>query len=623
MSYKITYAGRDINTNTSLNTFSDIKQLDQTLSNNLNRMEFKDMTPIQKTSIPIVLEGHDVMGSAQTGSGKTLAFLLPIINKMMFEGPPNPGKGWTAYPVTLILIPTRELADQIYKEARKLLHKTGINVVKIYGGVGYDSQTRELKHGCDILVSTPGRLLDFIKSNTISLSAVRYFIIDEADRLLDMGFEQQLNSIVFEKDLCDKSKRQNLMFSATFDEKVRGLARKFMNELYFVQMNTNVQSNQRVTQKLVLADDREKMMKLHQLLQTISGSVISKYFINLVFVETKRGVDHLCEFLTKCNYNVISIHGDKKQFQRNDAINKFSKGQVPILLATDVASRGLDFPKVSYVFNYDLPNNIEDYVHRIGRTGRCGDSGIAISFINENNKPIIKSLYKLLENDKQPIPDWFEDMYRKYAHMRIENNFRVKKNDFLQRKRYDEPPQFNKNTNYISNTNSGTNNSGFGSNTNSGWGTSSRNGNFSSIPSTNGNTQYDMNRNLSVPVSNNPIGWGNQSSNIPSDNRFNNDRDSSRYSKDSRDERRDHDKYRSSHRDRHHRDHKDDRHNSDNKYKDSHRDKYTSDRHNERERNDRDKPSSNPQNDKDRKSDWRSDYYISSNPAVKKPRYDN
>jgi ATP-dependent RNA helicase DDX3X len=276
MSYKITYLGKEINTPIVLNTFDDIKSLDQTLRGNLARMQFKEMTPIQKTSIPIVLDGHDAMGSAQTGSGKTLAFLLPIVNKMMLEGPPTTPKSWSAYPVTLVLIPTRELADQIYKEARKLLYKTGINVVKIYGGVGYEGQKQELKRGCDVLVATPGRLMDFMKSNTISLSFVRYFIIDEADRLLDMGFEKQLNSIVFEKDLCDKSKRQNLMFSATFDGNVRELARKFMREYYFVQMNIGVQSNHRVTQKLVLADENEKLSKLHQILQSIQGNVISK-----------------------------------------------------------------------------------------------------------------------------------------------------------------------------------------------------------------------------------------------------------------------------------------------------------------------------------------------------------
>ncbi len=239
------------------------------------------MTPIQQITMPGILSGCDVMGSSKTGSGKTLAFLLPIINNMLKDGPPakDYNQNYYAYPVALVLLPTRELADQVYKETRKIVHKTGINAVKIYGGVGQEQQLRELRYGCDILIATPGRLIDFIKQNVIRLSAVKYFIIDEADRLLDMGFEPQLNSIVFEKDLMDKSKRQNLMFSATFDDRVKSIARKFMNEFYYVQINLQKESTNKVIQKLIYSEDEQKVFKLHELLQNVSGSVLSKHLL--------------------------------------------------------------------------------------------------------------------------------------------------------------------------------------------------------------------------------------------------------------------------------------------------------------------------------------------------------
>jgi ATP-dependent RNA helicase DDX3X len=250
------------------------------LIDNLNKMNFDKMTPIQQISMPGISKGCDVMGCSKTGSGKTLAFLLPIINSMLKYGAPSEdyNQNYYAYPVALILMPTRELADQVYKETRKIIHNTGINAVKIYGGVGQEQQLRELRYGCDILIATPGRLIDFIKQNVIRLCSVKYFIIDEADRLLDMGFEPQLNSIVFEKDLQDKSKRQNLMFSATFDERVKSIARKFMNEYYYVQINIEKESTNRVVQKLVYSEEDDKVFKLHEILQNISGSVLSKIF---------------------------------------------------------------------------------------------------------------------------------------------------------------------------------------------------------------------------------------------------------------------------------------------------------------------------------------------------------
>jgi superfamily II DNA/RNA helicase len=245
-------------------------------------MQFDQLTPIQKAVITWITEGHDVMGCSQTGSGKTIAFLLPILNKMMSEGPPEEYKYESVgCPVTLVLIPTRELAEQIYKEARKLTYQTGINPVKIYGGVNQDSQARELRYGCDVLIATPGRLLDFLKSGAITLSQVKYLIMDEADRMLDMGFEPQLKAIVYENDMREKSKRQNLMFSATFDTDIRSIARSFMNEYYFIQTNMEKHSNHSIKQMLVHANEGEKIIKLHQILQNVQGSIISNLIINI------------------------------------------------------------------------------------------------------------------------------------------------------------------------------------------------------------------------------------------------------------------------------------------------------------------------------------------------------
>jgi len=500
---KVVYRGKDVVDTNEMKTFEDFPDLDKTIAENLRRMKFNLMTPIQKAVMPYIIKGNDVMGCSHTGSGKTVAFLLPIITKMIREGPPSEEQdNGIARPVTLILIPTRELADQIYKEARKLVHKTGITVVKIYGGVGQYNQIKDLSYGCDILVATPGRLIDFIKSRRVSFNLVKYLIIDEADRLLDMGFEPQLNNIVFDYDLRSKDKRLNLMFSATLEDDVKTIARKFMNEYYFIHTNTEVKASQNVTQMILYAKEEEKIIQLHQFLQKIKGSIISKInifnSIILVFLDTKRGVENLNHFLEKSNYNVIAIHGDKKQFQRQAAIQKFTNGEVPILIATDVASRGLDFPKVSYVFNYDMPSNIDAYIHRIGRTGRCGDKGVAVSFINDNNKNIVKSLFNLLKSQNQEIPEWFERMYKNLGNLSTSgksynSNNRYKDerdHNYLNRKRHDNFNYSNeqKNSHY--------------SNTYSNWGRPSSEKNEKQNEASNGvssdRPQYDYNKYLSM-----------------------------------------------------------------------------------------------------------------------------
>ena len=383
--------------------FSNLNGMPPQLGENIKKLQFDYMTPIQKVVIPYMQNGKDVVGCSETGSGKTIAYLFPLIGNMLVRGTPqNPYLAQNrnqAYPLSLILVPTRELAEQVYKESKKMCFKTGINSVKVYGGVPQDGQIYALQEGCDILIATPGRLIDHIKRNRISLKMISQLIIDEAERMLDMGFEEQLKQIVSSFDMPDKEKRQNLMFSATFSEEVKDIAQKFLKDYYFVQPKN--QAPKQIVQEIIKAEDFDKPKILCDILRKTQGSV-------LIFMDTKKGVDELAYNLNNENFKVVSIHGDRNQFQRQHAITSFATGTAPILIATDVASRGLDFPNVNCVVNYEMPKNIEDYIHRIGRTGRIGQVGRAVSFLNFQNKMIFRKLYLLLRSQRQNIPDWFE-----------------------------------------------------------------------------------------------------------------------------------------------------------------------------------------------------------------------
>ena len=406
------------------------------LKNNLTLMKYDLMTPIQKVIIPYILEKKDCLGCAETGSGKTVSFLAPIISLLLKEGPPKEDKellkqnskysNSCSYPVCLVLVPTRELAEQIYIESRKLLYKTGIVVTKCYGGVPFDGQMRELRQGVDIVIGTPGRIFEFIEKKILYLDLIEYLVIDESDRMLDMGFKPQLENIIIKnKQMKPKEKRINLMFSATIPEEVEEISYEFMNEnCYLISTNKNkgnkkgYNANENVEQLIYYVKEEEKIAKLHEILQTTEGNV-------LIFLEKKKSVDKLEDFLLSRNYNAIGIHGDKIQSERQKAIKQFSSGDIPILVATDVASRGLDFPNVSYVFNFDMPKNIEDYIHRIGRTGRVGNKGKAISFYNDNNKQIGFALVNELKKSGQKIPEFLEefDYYSNNYDYNYSNNY--------------------------------------------------------------------------------------------------------------------------------------------------------------------------------------------------------
>ncbi|KAI0564653.1 DEAD (Asp-Glu-Ala-Asp) box polypeptide 3 [Gracilaria domingensis] len=386
------------------------------LLKNIKLAKYTSPTPVQKNAIPIVASNRDLMACAQTGSGKTAAFLVPTLDRMLEMGgpptpPPNtrPSRRRLVYPTALVLAPTRELASQIYDESQKFCHYTGILARVVYGGADVRDQMRQLERGCDLIVATPGRLVDMVERGRISLECVKFLILDEADRMLDMGFEPQIRQIVEAFYLPPKGERQTLMFSATFPREIQQLASDFLDDYIFLTVGRVGSTTDFIQQRVEYCDEASKRDMVLNLLNTISG-------LTLVFVETKRGADALEEFLIRSGYPATSIHGDRSQPEREDALRSFRSGRTPIMVATDVAARGLDIPNVTHVINFDLPNEIDDYVHRIGRTGRAGNSGLATALINEKNRNIVRDLTELLSEAGQEVPPFLTKMSEAVSH---------------------------------------------------------------------------------------------------------------------------------------------------------------------------------------------------------------
>merc|ERR1719174_3362893 len=317
------------------------------------------------------------MACAQTGSGKTAFYLFAPINTLLHDG------GWrndqVASPKVLVLGPTRELCVQIYEEAEKFTHNSQVKAAVVYGGTEYKESFRQLKGGVDILVATPGRLKDLCDRKAVSLHSVQTLVLDEADRMLDMGFEPQIRQIV--QKLGMPKARQTVMTSATFPTEVQHLAQEFMRSYSFMAVGRVGGTVSTIKQRLAWVEDTEKDNFLFGLLmhQPSLG-------LTLVFVNTKQQATDLERFLSSAGFNVQSIHGDRTQQQREEALADFKSSRSPILIATDVAARGLDIPNVALVIQYDLAMSVDDYVHRIGRTGRIGKNGIAIGMVNNRNK---------------------------------------------------------------------------------------------------------------------------------------------------------------------------------------------------------------------------------------------
>jgi len=395
---------------TSISRFSEAKLTDS-LFDNLRRCGYERPTPVQKHAIPIVIAGRDVMACAQTGSGKTCAFMVPCLESLLRSGPPGAGgRGGRPKPspCALVLAPTRELASQIHVESCKFSFETGIKACIVYGGADMREQRNELEKGCDVLIATPGRLTDMCDRGNVSLELIQFFILDEADRMLDMGFEPQVRQIVEQTGMSSRSKarRQSMMFSATFAREVQAMALDFLTEYIFITVGRVGSASELVTQTVMYAGDvKQKASALTQLLK----NNLPPGGLAIVFVETKRAADTLELDLHAAGTSVTAIHGDRTQTEREEALHAFKTGQCPVMVATDVAARGLDIPNVALVVNFDMPKQIDDYVHRIGRTGRAGRKGTAVGFVNERCT-YLPELRDLLNNAKQDLPHWFDEL---------------------------------------------------------------------------------------------------------------------------------------------------------------------------------------------------------------------
>lgn len=360
---------------------------------------------MQRHGLPIVLAGKDLMACAQTGSGKTAAYLLPALNYTL-KNSAHASPCRTATPTTLILSPTRELSIQIYEEARKFTFRTGMRCVVVYGGASAHHQCKELQRGCNMVVATPGRLVDMFQRGTVRFSGIQFLVLDEADRMLDMGFEPQIRQIVEQGDMPKAGERQTLLYSATFPREIQQLAREFLSNHYFLQVGRVGSTTENITQDVRWVEEHDKRDMLMQILGADPEKTV------LVFVEKKKSADYLEHHLRQSQLSALSIHGDRSQREREDALRRFKNGMCRILVATDVAARGLDIPSVSVVIQFDLPTNIDDYVHRIGRTGRAGKTGTAVAFFNDKNSNIVDDIVPLMEEAKQTVPDFLRAMMR-------------------------------------------------------------------------------------------------------------------------------------------------------------------------------------------------------------------
>ncbi|CAL8291068.1 unnamed protein product [Lota lota] len=385
-------------------TFEEAR-LCESLKRNVAKSGYIKPTPVQKHGIPIIAAGRDIMACAQTGSGKTAAFLLPILQQMMADGVAASAFSEQQEPEAIIVAPTRELINQIYMEARKFAHGTCVRPVVVYGGISTGHQIRDLMRGCNILCGTPGRLMDVIGRGKVGLTKLRYLILDEADRMLDMGFEQEMRRLVGSPGMPSKEDRQTLMFSATYPEDIQRMAADFLKKDYlFLAVGMVGGACSDVEQRVIQVT---KFSKRDELLDMLRNTGDER---TMVFVETKRQADFIAAFLCQENVATTSIHGDREQREREQALGDFRSGKCPVLVATSVAARGLDIKDVQHVVNFDLPSNIDDYVHRIGRTGRCGNTGRAVSFYDpEADCQLARSLVKILSSANQEVPAWLEE----------------------------------------------------------------------------------------------------------------------------------------------------------------------------------------------------------------------
>ncbi len=368
-------------------SFSSLK-LSASILHALTESGYTTPTPIQAQAIPAALAGRDLLGCAQTGTGKTAAFALPIIHRLS----PAPGvaiaagKGGARLPRALVLSPTRELAVQIAESFVTYGGRSGVSVTTVFGGVSQMHQVRALQRGVDVIVATPGRLMDLMQQRHVNLSAVQTLVLDEADRMLDMGFIAPIRQIAAAIPVT----RQTLLFSATMPREIVKLAESLLRDPVRVSVTPVASAAPKIEQRVHMVSRQEKPALLTHLLK---GAEVSR---SIVFVRTKHGADKLCRKLNQCGIRAEAIHGNRNQNQRQRTLDSFRAGRAPVLVATDVAARGIDVDDVSHVFNFDLPHEPEAYVHRIGRTGRAGAAGIAVAFCDSEERSMLRGIEKLV-----------------------------------------------------------------------------------------------------------------------------------------------------------------------------------------------------------------------------------
>lgn len=381
----------------------------------INKKGYTTPSPIQEKAIPLILERRDVLASAQTGTGKTAGFTLPLLQIL------SDGKQWKNRPIrSLVLTPTRELAAQVAESVKDYGEFLDLRSTVIFGGVNQNPQVRAIRNGVDILIATPGRLLDLNNQRLLSLAKIEVLILDEADRMLDMGFLKDIKKIISLMPLH----RQNLMFSATFSKEIKALANGILHNQVLVEATPENTTAELVIQKAFRIDKKRKPEFVIKLISEGDWKQV------LIFTRTKHGANRLAEKLNKNNITASAIHGNKSQSSRTKALDGFKKGVVRVLVATDIAARGLDIPLLPHVINFDLPHVPEDYVHRIGRTGRAGVSGEALSLIAADEVDLVKGIEKLLgQTLKSEVVEGFEpiDKPERSTAQPKRNNFRKPK----------------------------------------------------------------------------------------------------------------------------------------------------------------------------------------------------
>lgn len=370
--------------------------LNTSLTDAIESLGYHTPTPIQQQAIPAILTGKDIMAGAQTGTGKTAAFALPILQQLSELTETHQSIR------ALVLTPTRELAQQVFKSFQAYAQNTQLKVAVVYGGVSINPQIATVEQGVDILIATPGRLLDLIEKGCVSLSQLQTLVFDEADRMLDMGFKDEINRVIKRVP----SKRQTLLFSATFDDAIFKLSKTLLNQPELIEVSERNTAATQVEQLIYVVDNNRK----RELTSFLIGS--KNWHKVLIFTRTKQMADALAKEMCKDGINTQSIHGDKSQGARERALAEFKQGKVRALVATDVAARGLDIIDLKYVINYELPFIAEDYIHRIGRTGRAGNSGLALSLMSQNEKPLLEAIEKVLDSVliQQWLPGYEPDL---------------------------------------------------------------------------------------------------------------------------------------------------------------------------------------------------------------------